>query len=607
MKRLSLLAILFLASQLLWAQNAIEYTLSFENAVHHEAFISMMIPQIPTGPLKVRMSRSSPGRYATHEFGKNIYDVHAYDADGKEIDIHQTEGDVYEIPQHKDRVKITYTLFGNLVDGTYDGIDDRHAHLNMPATFLWVPSMQERPMKVKFILAPTWKVATQLHPENGFYSAPNLQYFMDSPIELSNYRTSAWEVANPDGLKQSVGIVFHGENSDAAYTDFESKVKKIVNEEQAVYGELPKYDYGQYRFQFDVLPTNDGDGMEHRNSTCITYQGESLDKVESGVLSTTAHEYFHSWNVERMRPKTIEPFNFEHANMCDGLWFAEGFTQYYGNLVLERSKIKSMDEFITTQGNYLNSVLNSPGANKYSPIFMSQRAVFDDAGVAIDETNNSNIFSSYYLYGDITALALDLTLRYQFGLTLDDYMRAVWKAHGKTEIPYHIEDLQNILGEVTHSPDFAKYFFSKYIYGSEKADYTSLLAHAGFVFTRAKADEAWIGNNRFTTSDGKVMINSPAIQGTPIYVAGLDAGDAITQLDDTKITSVNDLNSFLKSKKPGDEVKVYFESFGQDKTAIIKLANNPTISVISYESAGKEVTPEIAKFRAAWLDSKVKN
>jgi predicted metalloprotease with PDZ domain len=607
MKKLYLLALFISATQILFAQNEIEYTLSFENAAHHEAFISMTIPKVPHGAFLLRMSRSSPGRYATHEFGKNVYDIHAYNQDGAEIDIHQIEGDVYEIPKHQEKVKITYILYGNLVDGTYAAIDTRHAHLNIPATFMWAPKMQETPIKVKFVLPASWKVATQLKPENGFYTAPNIQYFMDSPIELSDYRTSAWEVINPDGLKQSVGIVFHGENSDLAYADFESNVKKIVLEEQAVYGELPKYDNGQYRFLIDVLPSNNGDGMEHRNSTIITNSGESLDQSAADVLSTVAHEYFHSWNVERMRPKTLEPFNFEKANMSDGLWFAEGFTQYYGNLALERSGIKTMKEFITTQGAYLNSVLNSPGANKYSPIFMSQRAVFVDAGVAIDQNNNSNIFSSYYLYGDITALALDLTLRYQFGMTLDDYMRAVWKAHGKTEIAYHIKDLEKVLGEVTKSPDFAKDFFKKYIYGAEKADYEKLLASAGFIFQRAQANEAWMGNVRLKNQDGKVVISSVSIKGTPLYIAGLDAGDTITQLNDTKITSNNAIAEFLKTQKPGDVVKINYEHYGVATMANLKLTNDPIINVIPFEDAGKEITPQIAKFRNHWLTSKAKN
>lgn len=607
MKKIFALVIFVAFTQILKAQEAIQYTVSLENAVHHEAFISMVIPQVPAGPLKVKMSRSSPGRYATHEFGKNVYDVHAFDPDGKEIKITQIEGDVYEIPLHQAKVKITYTLFGNWVDGTYAGIDYRHAHLNMPATFMWVPIMQNNPMEVKFNLPLNWKVASQLIKKNDVYYAPNLQYFMDSPIELSNYQLISWEVKNPNGLKQQFNIVFHGATSDSVINDFENKVKKIVKEAQAVYGELPKYDNGEYRFIIDVFPTNAGDGMEHRNSTIITNNGESLDQNEDDVLGTVSHEYFHSWNVERIRPKTIEPFNFEKATMSDGLWFAEGFTQYYGLLLLTRASIKSTEDFTNMQTTYLNSVLNAPGANKYSPIFMSQRAVFVDAGVAIDQNNNHNIFSSYYLYGDITALALDLTLRSQFKLTLDDYMKAVWIAHGKTEIAYNISDLEKILGEITHNPDFAKNFFSQYIYGSQKADYAKLLAPAGYVLKKAQPNTAWFGNVRIIEKKGKTVISSPAIKGTPLYSAGLDTGDAIVKMDETNISNNQAIDDFLITKKPGEQLNITYEREGKNFSTVLKLSNNPNMEVVPFEKAGLTITPEIEAFRKSWLGSKASN
>ena len=585
------------------AQNTIQYTVSFENAVHHEASVSMFIPNPPKGKFQVKMSRSSPGRYATHEFGKNIYDVHAYGSTGKELKIIQTEGDVYEIQNHDDKVKITYILFGNWVDGTYSAIDSKHFHLNMPSTFMWAPALQTNPMEVKFITPANFKIATQLELKNGFYYAPNLQYFMDSPVEISDYATKAWEVENKDGLKQKILIVYHGASADFTLTDFTNKVKKVAKEAQAVYGELPKYDYGEYRFLIDVLPNNAGDGMEHRNSTIITKKGTSLETSKNAVLETVAHEYFHSWNVERIRPKSLEPFNFAKANMSEALWFAEGFTQYYGNLLLKRADIKSSDEFIETQGAYLNSVLNSPGANKFSPIFMSQRAVFVDAGVAVDQTNYSNIFSSYYIYGDVTALALDLTLRNQFGKTLDDYMKVVWIKYGKTEIPYQLKDLQQTLAEVTKSEDFANTFFSKYIYGTEKADYKSLLAKAGYLFKRKNTTSSWIGNERLQVVDGKITITSAAIKGSPLYLAGLEQGDKLLKFDDKEIAGIEVMPNFLKAPA-GTAVKITFERDGKIINTNLTFMSDPNLEVVSFEKAGMEVTPQIKAFRESWLGSK---
>ena len=117
-------------------QKPIFYSISFPNVVHHEAEIFLILPQAPAGPIRFRMSRSSAGRYATHEFGKNIYNVQASNIDGSALSIKQLEGDLYEVEEHGDAVKISYTLYGNWTDGTYTSIDPSHAHLN-PFGGLW--------------------------------------------------------------------------------------------------------------------------------------------------------------------------------------------------------------------------------------------------------------------------------------------------------------------------------------------------------------------------------------------------------------------------------------------------------------------------------------
>ena len=238
---------------------------------------------------------------------------------------------------------------------------------------------------------------------------------------------------------------------------------------------------------------------------------------------------------------------------------------------------------------------------------MSQRAVFVDAGVAIDQNNHANIYSSYYLYGNITALALDLTLRNQFKLTLDDYMKALWKAHGKTEIAYTMANLEKVLADVTKSADFAKIFFTQYIYGAEKADFAKLLAPAGYVFKRAKATEAWLGDVKLTARDNKLAISSAVIKETPLYLSGLESGDLITKIDEQVISDNQALADFLKTKKPNDRVKISFERGGETLSANLTLANNPAIEVVSFEQEGLTVTPAIEAFRKSWLSSKSSN
>lgn len=608
-----------LSAATLFAQNDIYYSFAFPHPEHHEAEVSMRISDAGTLPLRLRMSRSSAGRYATHEFGKNIYNVKAFNEAGKLLTVKQIEGDVYEIADHGSTLKITYTLFANWTDGTYASIDASHAHLNMPAAILWAVGMDNRPIHFLFNDAEThgWKVSTQLKPENNnAYYAPNFQYMMDSPTELSAAKESNWEVSNPDGKKQNIRLSIHADDEQAVVDGFAKMLQKMVLEEQAVFGELPAYDYGDYTFLDDIYPTNSGDGMEHRNSTCIVHTADKLAGNEVRLMSTYSHEYFHSWNVKRIRPKSLEPFNFEHADMSNELWFAEGFTQYYGELVLVRAGFHTPEEYGRTISGLINAVLNQPGAAQYPATQMSRYAVFADAGVSIDPTNSANIFTSYYYYGGAIALALDLRLRADYHLTLDDYMRNIWLALGKVMKPYTIPDLQKVLATTTKDPKFAAEFFTKYVYGLDKNDYTALLAKAGMIVRKAQAGKGWIGN--FNTMGGRgrsgvaqapgagAAIVNGTTQNSPLYKAGLDAGDVITNADGAPIADINALSALVASKKPGDKVTVTYKNRAGEHNTTIEVAENPLLEIIPAEAAGQPLTTEQADFRKAWLTSKVK-
>jgi predicted metalloprotease with PDZ domain len=600
------------------APKPIYYAISFPNLAHHEAEVAMTVSPAPDGTLQFRMSRSSAGRYATHEFGKNVYNFKAVDGEGNALDVKQTEGDVYEIPLHGSVVKVTYTLFANWTDGTYAGIDQSHAHLNMPATFLWLAGSEKRPVRFEFndLDKYGWKVATQLkHEGSNIYSAPNLQYMMDSPTELSAFKETSWDVDNADGKKERINLTIHSVDDQGVVDNFGKMVQKVVLEEKAVFGELPDYDFGEYTFLDDVYPSNAGDGMEHRNSTCIVDGADKVAGNEKELLGTFAHEYFHSWNVKRIRPKSLEPFNFAHANMSNELWFAEGFTQYYGELLLVRAGFHTADEYTGTIGGLVNAILNTPGAAKYPATEMSRRSVFTDAGVSIDPTNYSNNFTTYYYYGGAVALALDLKLRSDFNLTLDDYMRTVWLSRGKVMKPYTVADLQSDLAKVTKNSKFAADFFDKYINGIEKNNYEDLLAKAGLVLRKRQPGKAWLGLQPMYSGgrSGQVRgvgagfaITSSTIIGTPVYKAGLDAGDVIKKADGKDVADSYSLGQALTGKKPGDKIEIEYTNRAGSHTTTVTLEENPALEVVTFEKAGKTLSAAQTAFRNNWLSSKVK-
>lgn len=605
MKKLAALFAIPMLCSYAFAQE-IRYDVSFPNIAHHEARIALSVSDAPQKELVFRMSRSSPGRYATHEYGKNVYDVAAFDKSGKAVPVQRVDGDVYRVAGISGFVKIEYTLYANHADGTYAGIDASSVHLNMPAVFMWVKGLEKSPITVAFNppKSGSWTIATQLKTtgDANVFTAPDLQYFMDSPTKIGKLTIKEWTVPNADGKLSQFRLALEAKGSDSLATAFAGKVKRITEEARMVFGEFPVFDSGNYTFLASINPYVKGDGMEHRNSTMITLP-VAFDGSDN-LLGVFSHEFFHTWNVERIRPKTLEPFNFEKSNMSFELWFAEGFTQYYGDLLLERAGFDSLEEYCKTLTSLVNTKEKTAGAKRISPVQASSNAVFVDAGVAIDKTNYPNTYTSYYPYGASVALALDLQLRSK-GLNLDDFMKAVWAKHGKPEIAYNVSDLEAVLAAYTKDKAFARQFFEKYVNGHESLDYAPLLAKSGLLLKKQFEGQAWIGDIRYREGAG-LTITSNSIIGSPLYNAGLDIDDEILKVDGRSVTKNDELISILKSHKPGDQLAVEYKHREDLKTAMLELTENPRWQVITYEQAGKTVSAEMEAFRKAWLGSKWK-
>lgn len=586
--RLSLILLLF---PLFGFSQTNTYEVSFNNSVHHEAHIRAYFPELKSDTLIVRMSRSSPGRYALHEFVKNVYGVKATNSKGEKLKISRADPYSWKITGHDGSVTVEYILFGNRADGTYSQIDETHAHLNIPATFIYSEELNKRPIEVTFNTSnhPDWKIATQLKRLKGnTFFAPDLYYFMDSPTEISDYDLREFKV---DG--KNIRFVLHHPGTKEEFNEYFEKVKKIVAQEKEVYGELPDYDFDEYTFLACYMPNVSGDGMEHRNSTILT-DTESLGKGGmKNNIGTVAHEYFHSWNVERIRPKSLEPFDFKEANMSGALWFAEGFTSYYTGLSLCRAGVLSPKEYIEGLNGTFNYVWNSPARDYFNPIEMSYQAPFVDAATSVDPVNRENTFISYYSYGSILGLALDLQLRMK-GLNLDDYMKLVWQKYGKTEIPYTIPELEKSLTEYA-GKEFAPNFFQNYIYQSKMPNYEQLFERVGVSIEQNKPD-AYFGASVRSDENGTIISQNVA-KNTPAYSAGLDKGDKIISINGVQLTAENNWEDELKKFNPGDTIDLEYERYAAVKKTKLTLATDPTYVIELKEDAGKKAE----KARRNWL------
>ncbi len=576
------------------------YEISFENAVHHEAVIKAKFTDLQSDTIAFRMARSSPGRYAIHEFAKNAYNFKATDSKGKALENSRPNPYQWDITGHDGTVNISYTLFANRGDGTYSQVDETHAHLNIPATFMYAPELENREIEVDFKIRKDldWKIATQMPLVSGTtYSAPDFQYFMDSPVEISDYQIREFEVTT-NGKPQKVQFVLHHNGTEDELDTYFEKVKKIVLSEKDVFGELPTFDYGRYTFLACYIPNASGDGMEHRNSTVVTNTAGLAEGGMKNNIGTVSHEFFHIWNVERIRPKSLEPFNFSEANMSEALWFAEGFTSYYTNFTLCRAGLISPEEYVEGLAGTFNYVWNSPARQFFNPIEMSYQAPFVDAATSIDPTNRENMFISYYSYGSILGLALDLSLR-ENNLNLDDFMKQVWQTYGKNETPYTMEDIHKTLNQYAGKA-FGDNFFNSFIYKSGMPDYKSLLESVGVVL-KQNPESPYIGVTAELDGDGNGEIQTNPNIGSPAYEANLDKGDVITSINGNTFPTRQQFGAFIQQFKVGDTLEIGFERYGKAKSTSVVLKSDPEYTTNLMEGTEGKLSKKQLKKRKEWL------
>ncbi len=599
------------------AQTPVGYRVSFPTPEHRWMQVEVTFADVPAGPLQVRMSRSSPGRYALHEFAKNVFDVQVKDGRGRALTPAQPNLHQWEVTGHDGTVVVTYRVFGDRIDGTYLSVDATHGHLNMPASLMWARGLEARAARVEFVPPPgkAWNVATQLFPTGSplVFTAPNLQYLMDSPTEVGAFVSRTFTVDDGKGPAQTFRIALHHDGTEGEADAFARDVETIVRETLPIFGEFPRYDGGTYTFLSDYLPWASGDGMEHRNSTVLSSSGALRNSAQrSGILGTVAHEFFHGWNMERIRSRDVEPFDFEDTNMSGELWFGEGFTSYFDTIITHRAGLDSLADTLDNLANFVNAVTLSPGRRFRTAEQMSQLAPFVDAAVSIDRTAWGNTFISYYTWGAAAGLGLDLSLRdLTNGKTgLDDYMRLMWTSYGVPGMkaapgfvakPYGMEDLQGRLAQLSGDAAFAREFFAQYIQGHDVPDYGRLLGRMGLLMRKKAAGKAWLGSATMQYANGGLRVGLVPFD-SPLYKAGLAQDDQIVAIAGVEVISVQAVQAVLARHKPGEKLALRFvRRSGETVNGGVVLEEDPRIEIVAAETTGAAVTPEQRRLRTEWL------
>lgn len=468
----------------------------------HYFEVELRITRIHSDSLDVQLPVWSPGRYAPMGFARNLQRFAATDSAGKPIIIEELNGSRWRLrTRGRAAARITYRIFANTLDGTFSVLDTAHANWNGASVFVYVDGHKPDPVHLS-VAAPTgWKVmnAAAANFEQREFDFANYDELIDTPTEVAP--TISLDSFSADGRLYRVMLHNNGPLDSALRARFVHGVEKIVKQENLVIAPPP---LAMYTFIGNSGYKGD-DGMEHLYSTQIITPHALVDTAAvDDFLDYASHEYFHVWNVKRIRPALLGPFDYTSERYEPSLWVAEGWTQYYGVLTLERTGITTPSRFLATLGEDITYDLTRPARTWISARESSMRAPFFDGAaqpMAVDEPSD---FISYYTKGEGLALLLDIEIRTRTGdgRTLDDALRALkkrsWDAprasyylqgRGYTEL-----DVERAVSEAAGTD--LHDWFARYVGGTEEMPFAEALANVGLSLT-ATGDSA---NRKYTVS-----------------------------------------------------------------------------------------------------------
>ena len=563
----------------------ISFTVAMSRPHTHLFDIDVAIKRTANGPQEelLVMPVWTPGSYLIREFERHVQDFAAADAAGQSLKWEKTNKNTWRITTNGAREwHATYRVYANELSVRTSELNSEHAFWNNANLLMYLEGFLKSPSTVRVLAPDVWKVATGLPAVPGqknTFRAENFDVLYDSPFEASNFKTIVFNVKSVPHR-----IVIDGEgNYDAER--MRRDVQKIVETQvELMGGEIP---YRDYTFILH-LRSNAGGGLEHMNSTALGYPRfgfkirtgdratsaapnttETPERDYRGFLGLVSHEFFHLWNVKRIRPDALGPFDYTQENYTKLLWVAEGITDYYADLVLRRAGLISESEFLSATARAMQNLQNTPGRLEQSV----EESSFD-AWVKYyrQDENSVNSQVSYYDKGALLGLLLDLEIRKRSNgaKSLDDVMRYLWVEFFKKNRNYGPADFQKA-SELMAGASLEE-FFSKYVRGTEELDYNAALAAAGLKLeTSAAADAKVYFGADVVQEDDRLMVKR-VYAGSPAYEQGLNAGDQIVAMDNMRVTK-SFFDARMAEKKPGDLVNLTIFRFDDLSSLLIRLGD----------------------------------
>lgn len=519
-----------------------------------------------------------PGSYMIREFAKNIVELWA-ECDGRVVACSKIDKSTWRCEPVDGVLVVTCDIYAWDLSVRAAHLDDTHAYFNGTSVFLAAVGQEHSPCVVEIAppegaFAHDWRVATTLPRAAGTdewafgeYRAADYDELVDHPVEIGDFSHVRFHAC---GVPHDVVVTgVHRADLDRLAADLE----KICSTQIRLFGEPAPMD----RYLFMVQVVGDGyGGLEHRASTSLLASRDDLPLAsdEQGVvrdayrtfLGLCSHEYFHSWNVKRIKPAAFVPYDLSRESHTAQLWMFEGFTSYYDDLVLVRSGVISPASYLELVGQNITRVLRTPGRHKQSVAESS----FDAWTKFYRQDENApNALVSYYAKGAIVALALDLEIRRATGgqRSLDDVMRLLWLRHGQAGVGVAEDGVQQVAEEVAGIS--LESFFAQAVYGTDDLDLAPLLSPMAIEFRlRAAENPSDAGGKPGRDNRGRLSIGAKlgadaagaklvhCFDGGAAMRAGLSAGDVIVAIDGLRATAAN-IDKLLAGRRAGDVIDVH--------------------------------------------------
>jgi predicted metalloprotease with PDZ domain len=582
-----LIAVLSLAVAA-YAAEPVQYQLSFERPNTHLMNVTVRISELNGKSVEVAIPDWAPGWYSIRNYAANVQSFHATDAANHALMWQKTDSQTWRIELNGAKSAVVrYRVYN-------PQYNDAHVSFTGHSVWMYVVQAKNGPATLtidRSTLPAEWKIATGMKKTGATsFIADDYDWFSDYPIEISDYGEQVFEV---------LGTTYHmivDPKEDQDFAKFAADMKKMVEAAVPILAPTVGGDraapFADYWFLMHIRSggAGVGGGVEHLNSAMINYNGnwsdhgrttsQYLQDVYTVKLFVAAHEFFHAWNVKRLRPRELGPFDYTQMVHTPSLWISEGLTSYYAGLVLERAGFLTPQQYLEYLGRLWTGFEEKPGRKERSIAETSWDTWFGGeehggSGNSMQATNLANTTYSYYDGGETLGCLLDMEIRNQTHnrKSLDDWLRLMYSRYALPKPGFEPEDAVRAASEITGT-DMSP-FFNRYVNGKDPLPYQRDFAYAGIEVQTSARKQAWLGASLQSDSSGRATVSN-VVPGSPAELSGLDRGDAIIAING-KVVDRAAFENALAASHAGETIALTVDHVGRVKQLSATLALNPYV------------------------------